>query len=404
MAGAIRWDGCVCVSCTMRSPRSVSTTSMPIASRKGLSSISSLAIDLTLVTTGRTRPPAVPCSLTAFQHSWPMSSRASAASLAKCTCPPTASTRSANWRASSGRWSRFWRRRCLRSARPFAKSKLSKAALRRARRPVIACVSACCSLGSSRARLTRPAKWRRLSGTRARGFLNRLVERARRGHRRQAYGPDAHYRPLVVGRFHHRVRMRANRRAGQLLTAGRDLQGPAQAVERTCEDGRHESVLPGQRGHRLERPARTVEVRLRGVTDERVELDQGDRRDRILDQGLDGVAQPSQRVAASVVEIAAQACVRVAVLQVAAQVEGGVQPAASEAGLVGARGREHPPDLVAELTAHALGVREAFFRPVARVEETVEHPPTVREQRRSLAPARRVEVGDCERRIPGGVY
>src|SRR5205823_4699962 len=366
--------------------------------------ISSLAIDLTLVTTGRTCPAVLPCSLTAFQHSWPMSSRASAASLAKCTCPPTASTRSANWRASSGRWSRFWRRRCLRSARPFAKSKLSNAALRRARSPVIACVSARWSLGSSRARLTRPAKWRRLSGTRARGFLNRLMERARRGHRRQAYGSDAHDGPLVVRRFHHRVWMRANRGAGKLLAAGRDLQRPAQAVEGAREDGRHESVLPGQRGHRLERAARKLEVGLCRVADQRVELDQRDGGDRILDQGLDGVAQPSQSVAARVVEIAAQAHIRVAVLQVAAQIEGGVQPAAPEAALVGTRGREHAPDLVAELAADAFGVREALARPVARGEETVEHPARVSEQRRALAPARRIQVCDRERRVPGGVH
>ena len=104
MAGAIRCEGCVCVSCTIRSPRSVSTTSMPRLSRCGLSSISSLAIDLLLVTTMRL--PAGTCAA-ALKQIWAMISRASCASFAMCTSPPTAPSRSANCSRSSGRRSRL---------------------------------------------------------------------------------------------------------------------------------------------------------------------------------------------------------------------------------------------------------------------------------------------------------
>ena len=50
MIGATMCDGWSLSSWTMYSPRSVSTTSMPAPSRTGLSSISSLTIDLPLTT------------------------------------------------------------------------------------------------------------------------------------------------------------------------------------------------------------------------------------------------------------------------------------------------------------------------------------------------------------------
>src|SRR5260370_2354375 len=113
-----------------------------------------------------------------------MISLAAVASLAKWTLPPTASRRSVNCSTSSGRRSRLARRRCLRSARPVAKSKLLNPASRRLRKPVIAWIRAPCSLGSSRALLTRRPKWRLDSGTRLDGFSDRLADRCCFRHRR----------------------------------------------------------------------------------------------------------------------------------------------------------------------------------------------------------------------------
>src|SRR5258708_18694458 len=249
IAGAMRWEGCVCVSCTIRSPRSVSTTSIPSDSRYGLSSISSLAIDLTLVTMGRCWPPA------AFQQICPMMSRACAASRAKWTLPPHASRRAVNCCTSAGsRW-RLARRRRLSSVRPASKSKSAKAATRRVRRPVIALVNAPCSLGSSRALLTRLAKWRRDSGTRLACFLHCLADRSLGRHRGQAYCPDADHRAVVAIGIEHHVWVRHDRGARQLGVASADLDHVLRSVKRTREDGRHQAVLAGGGGHSLAHPS-----------------------------------------------------------------------------------------------------------------------------------------------------
>src|SRR6266852_1556369 len=266
IAGAMRWEGCVCVSCTIRSPRSVSTTSIPSDSRYGLSSISSLAIDLTLVTMGRCCPPA------AFQQICPMMSRACAASRAKWTLPPTASRRSVNCCTSSGNRWRLARRRRLSSVRPASKSKFAKAASRRLRRPVIAWVNAPCSLGSSRALLTRLAKWRRDSGTRLACFLDCLADSSLGRHGGQAYCPDADHREVVGIRIEHHVWVRHDRGARQLGIASADLDHVLRSVKRTGEHGRHQAVLAGERGHGLEHASSADQVRLLGSANQLVQL------------------------------------------------------------------------------------------------------------------------------------
>src|SRR5436190_6490531 len=320
MAGAMMCEGRVPVSWTMRSPRSVSTTSIPSDSRYGLSSISSAAIDLTLVTTGRTPAPGA-CSAAAFQHSWPTMSRASAASAAKCTWPPTASNRSANWRASSGRRSRLARRLCLRSSRPLVKSKSAKPASRRPRIPVIAEVSARCRFSSLSARRTRPEKWSLLSGTRRlrRRFVDRFGHGGGAVHRRQAYGSDADHRPVFAAGFDHRVRMGEHRGPRQLLVAGRDLHRWTEAVERSRKHGRHQSVLARERRHRFERASGTAKVHLLEVAEQRVQLDQRHRGDGVLAQRLHGVDQPAELIAAGPVEVAPQLLVGVAILEMACE-------------------------------------------------------------------------------------
>src|SRR5712692_9642461 len=152
-----------------------------------------------------------------------MISLAAAASFAKWTLPPTASRRSVNRSTSSGRRSRLARRRCLRSARPVAKSKLLNPASRRLRKPVMAWMRAPCSLGSSKALLTRRPKWRLDSGTRLAGFLELLADRRWCRHRGQAYGPDAHHGAIVVIGLDHHVRMPEQRCSGELRIAGAHL-------------------------------------------------------------------------------------------------------------------------------------------------------------------------------------
>src|SRR5258706_2604693 len=276
IAGAMRWDGCVCVSCTMRSPRSVSTTSIPRDSRYGLSSISSLGIDLTLVTMGRCWPPA------AFQQICPTMSRACAASRAKWTLPPTASRRSVNCCTNSGNRCRLARRRRLSSERPASKSKSAKAASRRVRRPVMALVNAPCSLGSSRALLTRPAKWRRDSGTRLACFLDCLADRSLGRHGGQAYCSDAHQCPIVIIRIEHHVRVRQNRGARQIGVAGADLDRVLRPVKRPRERGRHQAVLAREGGYRLEHPPGTDQVWLLGIADQLVQLHERHGSNRVL--------------------------------------------------------------------------------------------------------------------------
>src|SRR5690242_10510084 len=286
----------------MRSPRSVSTTSMPRPSRYLLSSISSVAIDLLLVTT--IFLPAG-SSLPALKQIWPMISRASAASLAKCATPPTAASRCVNCSSSSGKRSRLACRRRFSSARPFSKSKDSKARLRRPRKPVIAWISACCSLGSSSALPTRPEKCLRLSGTRRGRFSDGLRHFGWCRHRRQAYGPDAHHRPVVSVRIDHRVGMRGSRRAGELWIASCDLDRVRKPIKSPREHGRHQTVLPGQLRNRLEGAARALAIGRRRFCKERVELDQRHRRDRVLREGLDALVETAQILTARVVEVAA---------------------------------------------------------------------------------------------------
>src|SRR5712692_8565480 len=178
-----------------------------------------------------------------------MIARASAASLAKWTLPPTASSRSVNCSTSSGNLARLARRRCFRSARPAAKSKVSKAALRRLRRPVIAWTRAPCSLGSSRALLTRLEKWRLDSGTRLECFPDRLADRSWCRHRGQAYGPDALHRAVIVVGLDHGVRMREQRCTRELRIAGAHLDHASQSVESAREHRRHQAVLARERRH-----------------------------------------------------------------------------------------------------------------------------------------------------------
>src|SRR5260370_84231 len=234
------------------------TLSMPNDSRYGWSAISSLAIDLPLVTAGRCCPPA------AFQQICPMISLAAAASFAKWTLPPTASRRSVKRSTSSGRRSRLARRRCLRSARPVAKSKLLNPPSRPLRKPAMAWTRAPCSLGSSSALLTRRPKWRLDSGTRLAGSLDRLADRRWCRHRGQAYGPDTHHGAIVVIGLDHRVRLRQQRSSGELRLAGAHLDPVSQPVEGAREHRCHQAVLARQCGHRFARPARASRIWLGG--------------------------------------------------------------------------------------------------------------------------------------------
>src|ERR1700687_2561321 len=302
MAGAIKCDGRVWVSCTIRSPRSVSTTSMPSASRYGLSSISSPTMVLTLVTT--MRPPPFPSSsreLPAFQQIWAMMSRASAASFAKWTLPPTASSLSLNCATSSGSLSRLAMRRAFKSARPFAKSQLSKALSRLARSPVIASTSARWRSLSFSALLTRREKCLRDSGTDRGGFFQRFDNTLNRRHRGQAYGPDTYDGICLVLRpararqisnwVDHRVRMRERRGACKLVIAGGDLDRVIHAVERPGESRRHQAVLPRQRRHRFEGTPCARQVRRVRIAGQNVELAERYRGDRVLSHRLDRFRQ-----------------------------------------------------------------------------------------------------------------
>src|SRR5712691_6390424 len=393
----MRWEGCVCVSWTIRSPRSVSTTSMPSDSRYGLSSISSPAIDLTLVTTGRCCPPA------AFQQICPMIARASAASLAKWTLPPTASSRSVNRSTSSGNLSRLARRRCFRSARPAAKSKVAKAALRRLRRPVIAWTRAPCSLGSSRALLTRLEKWRLDSGTRLECFPDRLADRSWCRHRGQAYGPDAHHGAIIVAGLDHGVWICEHRRPRELGVAGAHLDRVSQSVEGAREDSRHQAVLAWQRRDGLERPEGASRIRSFGFTDERVQLHQRDGADRVLNQWLDAVAQPAQLIGPGVVEVAAQIGIGVTILDVLGDVAGVREPMVAQAGLVRTYRRPKPPNLVGQLAGDALGVSESGARLVSIFEQALQQLGGTLLQNWPLASSGSVEVSDRQRRVPGRV-
>src|SRR6266567_4236056 len=401
MAGAMMCEGRVPVSWTMRSPRSVSTTSIPSDSRYGLSSISSEAIDLTLVTTGRTPAPGA-CSAAAFQHSWPMMSRASAASAAKCTCPPTASSRSANWRASSGRRSRLARRLCLRSSRPLVKSKSAKPASRRPRIPVIADVSARCRFSSLSAWRTRPEKWSLLSGTRRlrRRFVDRFGYGGGAFHRRQAYGSDADDRPVFAAGLDHRVRMGQHRRPRQLLVAGRDLHRWTETVERSREHRRHQSVLARERRHGFERASRAAQMQLLGVAQQGVQLDQRDRRDRVLAQRLHRVGQPAELVAARPIEVAAEVLVGVAILQVTGELARHRQPSVAEPRLIGPDRGEQSPHLVAQLAADPVGVDESAVARVAIREQSLQRAGGMSTQVGQRMAPRRVEIRHRQRSIP----
>src|SRR6267378_2129694 len=271
IAGAIRCEGCVWVSWTIRSPRSVSTT--------------------------------------------------------------------------SGRRSRLALRRCFRSARPFAKSKLSKALSRRARNPVSACTSARCRSGSSGALLTRWEKWRRDSVTRRRCLLQRFDNLLWGRHRRQAYGPDAHHRSLIAVRVNHGVRMGQDGGARQLAVAGRHLDRVVRAVQRARKDRSHETVLPRQCSHGLKRTSSLLEIRRVRIAGHGVQLGQRHGGNGVFREGLDRLGQPAQVVAGCVVEIAAEVGVAVSLLDVRGEVHRRLHPLVTEPGLVGANRRPQAPSL-----------------------------------------------------------
>src|SRR2546425_3303628 len=302
-----------------------------------------------------------------------MISRAAAASLAKWALPPTASSRSVKRSISSGNRSRLAWRRCFKSARPVAKSKLLNAASRRLRRPVIAWMSARSSLGSSRALLTRREKWRRDSGTRVACFLDRLAERSWCRHRRQAYGPDAHPGALERVGLDHGVRMREHRGASQPGIAGAHLDPVPQPVEGPREYRRHEAVLAWEGCHRLERAAGAGDIGLFGITHQLVQLHQSHGRDRVLRERLDALAQTAELVRPGVVEVAAELRIRVAILEVPGDIASPRQPVTAQAGLVRANRRPQPPHLVRQLPGHAFRVLEASARLVAVREQALQH-------------------------------
>src|SRR6266568_2816073 len=367
MAGAMMCEGRVPVSWTMRSPRSVSTTSIPSDSRYGLSSISSEAIDLTLVTTGRTPAPRA-CSAAAFQQSW----------------------------------SRLARRLCLRSSRPLVKSKSAKPASRRPRIPVIAEVSARCRFSSLSAWRTRPEKWSLLSGTRRlrRRFVDRFGYGGGAFHRRQAYGSDADDRPVFAAGLDHRVRMGQHRRPRQLLVAGRDLHRWTETVERSREHRRHQSVLARERRHGFERASRAAQMQLLGVAQQGVQLDQRDRRDRVLAQRLHRVGQPAELVAARPIEVAAEVLVGVAILQVTGELGRHRQPSVAEARLIGPDRGEQSPHLVAQLAADPVRVDESAVARVAIREQSLQRAGGMSTQVGQRMAPRRVEICHRQRSIP----
>src|SRR5258708_10616467 len=95
----------------------------------------------------------------------------------------------------------------------------------------------------------------------------------------------------------------------------------------------------------------------------------------------------------------------VAVLEVLRQVQGDVEPLARmQPRLVRADSREQPPDLVAELAAHLLGMRQAFAGRVACREETVERLAGLDAQLKPLEAARRVQGGDRQAGGPHRAY
>src|SRR5207247_3666678 len=289
-------------------------------------------------------------------HSWPTMSRASAASLARCTTPPTAASRCVNWSSSSGRRSRLARRRRFSSARPPAKSKLSKALFRRPRSPIMASVSAFCRMGSSRARLTRRPKWPRDSGTRFRSFLDRFLHGFRCCHRRQAYGSGANDGALIAGGVDHRIWMRGESSPRKLWVLCRHFDRVGQAVEGAGEHGGHETVLPRQRSHRLERAAGALAIRRGRICGRDVELDQAHRGDRVLGERLGPLPEASQLVTAGAVEVTPQLQVVDPLFSVERNVRLAGPPMAAEALLRCAHRGPQRPHLVAQLAAGTLRV------------------------------------------------
>ena len=93
-AGSTMWLGFTCISCTILSPRSLSTVSMPFPSRNGFSAHSSASIDLLFMNS------LTPWSLRIFSTV----SRYSCASFAQCTVAPFFMAFSSNSVSSSARW------------------------------------------------------------------------------------------------------------------------------------------------------------------------------------------------------------------------------------------------------------------------------------------------------------
>src|SRR5450759_1491442 len=357
-------------------------------------------MDLTLVTT--MRPPAVRW-LPAFQQICAMVSRASAASLAKWTLPPTASSRCLNCSTSSGNRSWFASRRCVRSARPFAKSKLSKALSRLALSPVMAWISARSRSGSLSALLTRREKWRRVSGTRRRGFLQGFYNRARGRHWRQAYCSDAHDGALVATRIDDRIRMSERSGARELRVGGRHLDRVTRAVERSSKDRRHQAVLPRQRRYRFEGAAGARQVRRGGIAGQYVELDERHGGDRVFNQRLDPFGQAPELVAACMVEVAARVRIAISLVDVRGQVHGRRQPSVSETSLVGAQRGPETPDLVGQLASDSLCMIHARTSSVLVTEKAIQQLGRALAKSRPVAAPCRIEVRDRESGIPRGV-
>src|ERR671935_110076 len=148
-----------------------------------------------------------------------------------------------------------------------------RSALPRPRRPVMAPTNAFCSLGSSKAWLTRRAKCARLSGTRLRGFSDRVLDGVRCRHRRQAYGPDTNDGAFVTRRVDDGVGMGGACGARELDVPGRHLDRVWQAVESARKNRGHQAVGPRQGGDRLEGATRPLAVGGGRVGEQGVELD-----------------------------------------------------------------------------------------------------------------------------------
>ena len=218
----------------------------------------------------------------------PMISRASAASFAKCTTPPAASILCLNWSASSGRWSRLACRRCFSSARPLVEVETSRTRGRGARE----CRSARWSALAAGWGCREPCRRASRSGA---GSQARAFEASWRASS-SAAGVDTGAKHMVP--THTTARLsplgsitaygcasRAARTSSRFPRA--HLDRCAQAIQRAREGRRHQAVLSGQAGDRLEGAASSHGIRHLGLAGENVELGQRHRGDGVLAERLD---------------------------------------------------------------------------------------------------------------------